>query len=80
MIMTRKINIEGRTVIVLESEGSDVCELCGTTAELRPYGPNNERICFPCGMKDVETTKKKFFEFIGIDPDNLPPHEERTLH
>lgn len=40
------------------------CELCGTHAELRPYGPNNENICFECGMKDQETTKEKFLEHL----------------
>lgn len=45
-------------VIAVEPDGK--CELCGTVAELRPYGPNGERICFECGMKDEETTKKQF--------------------
>jgi hypothetical protein len=43
-----------------------VCELCGTTGELRPYGPNNENICFDCGMKDEATTKKKYKEFLKM--------------
>ncbi len=38
----------------------DVCELCGKKAELRPYGPNGESICFDCGMKDEKITMKKF--------------------
>lgn len=57
--MTRKI---GNTVII-EAEADDVCQLCGKVDELRPYGPNGERICFDCGMKNPETTKKKFAEF-----------------
>lgn len=32
------------------------CELCSAEAELRPYGPNGEKICFDCGMKDEKTT------------------------
>lgn len=28
------------------------CELCGAVEETRPYGPNGERVCFNCGMKD----------------------------
>jgi len=40
------------------------CQLCGKEAELRPYGPNGEWICFECGMKDEETTKKRFKSFI----------------
>lgn len=36
------------------------CEFCGKLAELRPYGPRGEKICFSCGMKDEETTKRQF--------------------
>lgn len=45
-------------VIVIEAEKEDICELCGKKAELRPYGPHGERICFECGMKDKETTER----------------------
>jgi hypothetical protein len=41
------------------------CELCGKNDELRPYGPNNENICFDCAMKDEATTKRKFKEMLG---------------
>lgn len=40
------------------------CEFCGKHDELRPYGPNNENICFDCAMKDEETTNRKFFEML----------------
>ena len=40
------------------------CELCGVIEECRPYGPNNEEICFDCAMKDEETTEKKMAEYI----------------
>jgi hypothetical protein len=40
------------------------CEFCKKTDELRPYGPNNENICFDCAMKDEATTKRKFQEFL----------------
>lgn len=51
-------------------EGNSVCELCGTVDECRPYGPNGEQICFSCGMKDEETTRKKMQEYIfGIKDD-----------
>lgn len=44
------------------------CEFCGVVAELRPYGPNNESICFDCAMKDEATTSKKFGEMLdGAD-------------
>jgi hypothetical protein len=40
------------------------CEFCGKQEELRPYGPNNESICFDCAMKDEATTSKKFSEML----------------
>lgn len=40
------------------------CEMCGVIEECRPYGPNNEEICFDCAMKDEETTEKKMAEYI----------------
>lgn len=36
------------------------CELCGEKAELRPFGPRGENICFQCGMKDEATTGAMF--------------------
>lgn len=42
-------------------EDVGVCEMCGEPDELREaYGPNDERICYECGMKDEELTKRKF--------------------
>jgi hypothetical protein len=40
------------------------CAFCGKADELRPYGPNNENICFDCAMKDEATTARKFSEFL----------------
>jgi hypothetical protein len=40
------------------------CAFCGKVEELRPYGPNNENICFDCMMKDEETAKRKFKELL----------------
>jgi hypothetical protein len=54
------IKINGQ--LHLEAEEEKPCEMCGTVAELRPYGPNYENICFPCGMKDEETSKQRFRE------------------
>ena len=48
----------------IANEPMSACELCGTIDECRPYGANNERICFECGMKDEDTTKRKMFEYI----------------
>ncbi|MHB1430302.1 MAG: hypothetical protein ACYCVW_16585 [Rhodocyclaceae bacterium] len=36
------------------------CELCGKRADTRPYGPNGENVCFPCGMKDEAAAKRQF--------------------
>jgi hypothetical protein len=36
------------------------CEICGKSAELRPYGPNGANVCFECGMKDEKTTIQMF--------------------
>lgn len=54
--------MSGRGVIM--EEPPQVCELCGVVEECRPYGPNNEQICFDCGMKDEATTQKKMSEYI----------------
>lgn len=52
--MSRRIG----NAIFIEVEGDDVCELCGKVDELRPYGPNGERICYECGMKNRDATDK----------------------
>lgn len=43
------------------------CELCDQIAELRPYGPQMEWICFDCGMKDESTTKQRFASLLNCD-------------
>jgi hypothetical protein len=53
--MSRRIG----NMIIIAPEDDDVCELCGKVDELRPYGPKGERICYECGMKDPETTKRQ---------------------
>ena len=45
------------------------CELCGSVAETRPYGPKGERVCFPCGMKDKDAAERGFNRYVlGGDP------------
>lgn len=51
-------------IVFIQDEPDSRCELCGKIDETRPYGPNGERICYDCGMKDEETTKRKFDEFV----------------
>jgi hypothetical protein len=45
---------------IICEEPAKICEFCSVIAETRPYGPNNEQICFDCGMKNKEMTEKKF--------------------
>lgn len=53
----------GNTFVIKEEEPT-VCELCGDFAETRPYGPNGENVCFPCGMKNEAAAKEKLRERI----------------
>lgn len=54
--------MSGRGIIAQEPD--QMCELCGKVDECRPYGPNDEQICFDCAMLDEETTKKKMAAYI----------------
>ena len=49
---------------VIEAEDPDVCELCGEFKELRLYGPNGERVCFKCGMKNPEAVQRGFEKLV----------------
>lgn len=53
--MTRRIGND----VIIEEESPQQCDLCGKIAELRPYGPNGECVCFDCGMKDPESAKRQ---------------------
>lgn len=59
--MTKLIN----GILVIEAELPDTCELCDAFEELRPYGPNGERICFECGMKNEKTTNEAFGKLLN---------------
>lgn len=50
---------------VIQPEPPSPCELCGKIAELRPFGPNDERICASCGDADRRTTERKYKAMIG---------------
>ena len=43
--------------IIIETELPQQCDLCGKIAELRPYGPNGEAVCFDCGMIHYEASE-----------------------
>ena len=36
-------------------EPETACEVCGKIDECRPYGPNDEQICFDCAMATPES-------------------------
>ena len=59
--------MSGRGVIMQESD--QACEMCGVIDECRPYGPNDEQICFDCGMKDEATTRRKMEAYIFGESD-----------
>lgn len=44
---------------IIQEESPQACTMCGVIDECRPYGPNDEEICFDCAMKDPETTERK---------------------
>ena len=54
--------MSGRGIIA--EQPPEVCEMCGKVDECRPYGPNDENICFDCAMKDEETTKRQMAAYI----------------
>jgi hypothetical protein len=43
---------------LIAAQPADICEFCDKDAELRPYGPKGERICFDCGMKDEAAMRR----------------------
>jgi len=45
---------------IIEAEKPQQCDLCGKIAELRPYGPNGEVVCYECGMKDEAAMERGF--------------------
>ena len=49
---------------IVSHEEVGQCELCGDTDELRPFGPNGERICGGCGVKHWETTRQRLMASI----------------
>lgn len=54
--------MSGLGFIAVEPEQE--CELCHKIAETRPYGPNGERVCFQCGMKDEAAAKRQLAKHV----------------
>lgn len=53
---------------IIQEEPPQACETCGVISECRPYGPNDEEICFSCAMKDPDTTERKMANYLfGVD-------------
>jgi len=55
----------GKMTIAVQAP--EVCDLCGKTAECRPYGPNGENVCFPCGMQDRAAAERAFLRRLAAD-------------
>lgn len=57
---------------VIAQEPDQMCEMCGKIDECRPYGPNNEQVCFDCAMNKVgeATVKKKMAHYIFGEEDD----------
>lgn len=58
----RQGGMSGRGYIAAEEDGR--CEMCGKIEETRPYGPNGERVCFDCGMKDEKSAKRQMNKYL----------------
>ncbi len=58
---------------VIAQEPDQMCEMCGKIDECRPYGPNNEQICFDCAMATPESkaiAEKKMAHYIFGEEDD----------
>lgn len=44
--------MSGRGFIAQQPD--EMCEMCGVIDECRPYGPNDENICFNCATSTPE--------------------------
>lgn len=63
--------MSGRGIIA--EEPPQACEMCGKIEECRPYGPNDEQICFDCMMSSPEMekiAKKKMAQYIFGEEDD----------
>ena len=50
--------------------------MCGKVTECRPYGPNGEQVCFPCGMKDKEAAMRRTIEYLDLNNRDHVVHVE----
>ena len=57
---------------IIAQQEPEVCEMCGKVDECRPYGPNDENICFDCAMSTPELkaiAEKKMAAYIFGETD-----------
>ena len=47
------------------TEGEQQCDFCGQVAELRPYGPKGECVCFSCMKQNEDAAKVQFSKLLG---------------
>lgn len=52
-------------IIRIEQQKNQQCDLCGKIAELRPYGPKGECVCFTCGMKNEPAAQRAFSKVLN---------------
>jgi len=50
--------------LIIEQTEPATCFFCHRVAELRPYGPQGQSICFDCGMHNIEETAKQFHKLL----------------
>lgn len=62
--MTKDDEIYKLRMPIVEITPPAKCDLCGKKAELRPYGPRGEYICFACGMKNRKVTERQFMHHV----------------
>jgi hypothetical protein len=61
--MSQKIG----STLVITTEEPGLCEDCGETAELRPYGPGRTNVCIDCAMKTPEILEALMTEKLSSD-------------
>jgi hypothetical protein len=56
-----------KIVIIGGKLTQESCEYCGKIEELRPYGKNDAKICFDCGMKpeNIQGTEAAFDDVLS---------------
>ena len=57
---------------LIYAEEPQQCDFCGKIAELRPYGPNGECICFACSEKDPEARDRMADKFLFGSEETTP--------